>query len=189
MNNGDRLIIGHLSINSVRNKFKMLREIAQDKFDILLVSEKKADPSFPSGQFTREGFGSPFRLDRDSSGGGIMLYVREEITPKLLSKYKPNSSVENTFIEINLRSKKRLLSCSYNPHLTLLNNHVQNISRGLDFYSSKYHNFISIGDFNTETSNATISEFCATYYLKNLFKKPALECLIDDKLFETIYLR
>ena len=77
----------------------MLPEIVEDKLEILLVSETKVDPLFPSSQFTREGFGSPFRLDRDSSGGGIMLYVREEITPKLLSKYKPNSSVENTFIE------------------------------------------------------------------------------------------
>ena len=118
----------------------MLREIVQDKLDILLISERKVDPSFPSTQFAIESFSSPFRLDRNSSGGGIMLFVREEIPSKLLSEYKPNSSVENIFIEINLRSKKWLLSCSYNPNLTLLNNHVQNISRGLDFYSSKCDN-------------------------------------------------
>ena len=49
-----------------------------------------------------------------------MLFVREEIPSKLLSEYKPNSSVENIFIEINLRSKKWLLPCSYNPNLTIL---------------------------------------------------------------------
>ena len=27
-----------------------------------------------------------------------------------------------------------------------------------------------LGDFNAETSNPTISEFCATYSLKNLIK-------------------
>ena len=51
------------------------------------------------------------------------------------------------------------------------NNHIQNVSRGLDFYSSKYDNFIILRDFNAETSNATISEFCATYNLKNLIKE------------------
>ena len=81
-----------------------------------------------------------------------------------------NSLVENVFIEINTRSKNWFLSCSYNPNLTLLNNRNQNISRGLDFYSSKYNNFISLGDFNAETLNTTISEFCATYNLKNLIK-------------------
>ena len=150
----------------------MLREIVQDKVDILLVSETKVDPSFPSSQFAIKGFSVPFRLDRNSSGGGIMLFVREEIPSKLLSQYKSNSSVENIFIEINLRSKKWLLSCSYNPNLTLLNNHIQNISRSLDFYSSKYDNFIVLWDFNAETSNTTISEFCATYNLKNLIKEP-----------------
>ena len=99
-----------------------------------------------------------------------MLFFREEIPSKLLSQYKPNSSVGNIFIEINLRSKKWTLSCSYNPNLTLRSNHIQNISRGLDFYSSKYDNFIVLGDFNAETSNATIIEFCATYNLNILLR-------------------
>ena len=76
-----------------------------------------------------------------------MLFVREEIPSKLLSEYKPNSSVENIFSEINLRSKKWLVSCSCSPNLTLLSNHIRNISRGPDFYSSNYDNFIVIGDF------------------------------------------
>ena len=125
----------------------MLREIPQDKLDILLISETKVNSSFSSRQFAIDGFNYPFRLDRNSSGGGIKLFVREEIPSKILSEYKPNSSVENIFVEINLRSKKRLLSCSYNPNLTLLKNHIQNISKGLDFYSAKY-NFIVLGDFN-----------------------------------------
>ena len=36
----------------------------------------------------------------------------------------------------------------------------------------EYDNFIVLGDFNAETSNPIISEFCATYNLKNLIKKP-----------------
>ena len=101
-----------------------------------------------------------------------MLFVRDEIPSKILSEYKRNSSAENMFIEVNLRSNKWLLSWSYNPNLPFLNNHIQSISKGLDFYSSKYDNFIFRGDFNVETSNATISEFCATYNLKNLIEKP-----------------
>ena len=119
----------------------MLQEIVQDKLDNLLISETTLDPSFPSSQFAVKGFGSSFRHDKDSSRGGIMLFVREEIHSKLLSEYKPNNSVENVFIEANLRSEKWQLSCSYNPNLTLSNNHIQNI-RGLDFYSSKYDNCI-----------------------------------------------
>ena len=97
-----------------------------------------------------------------------MLFVREEIPSELLSEYKPNNSVENIFKEINLRSTKWFLSCSCNPILTLLNNHIQNFSRDLDICSSKYDNVMVLGDFNVETSNTSISEFCAKYNLKSL---------------------
>ena len=61
--------------------------------------------------------------------------------------------------EINLRSRKWLLSCSYNPRWTLLNNHIQNISRGLDFYSSKYDNVIVLGNFySSNTTTLSFSE-------------------------------
>ena len=56
----------------------MLRQIAQNKLDILLISETKVDPSFSSSQFAKESLSSPFRLDRNSSGSGTMLFVREE---------------------------------------------------------------------------------------------------------------
>ena len=91
---------------------------------ILLVSKTKVDPSFPLSQCPIEGFSLPFRIDRNSSGDGIMLFVRKEVPSKLLIQNKSNNSVENIFTEINLRSKKWLLSHSYNPNLTLLNNHI-----------------------------------------------------------------
>ena len=42
-NNPFRVIIGHLNINSIRNKFDPLKEIFKDNIDILLVSETKLD--------------------------------------------------------------------------------------------------------------------------------------------------
>ena len=110
----------------------MLRKIAKDKLGILLISDTKVNPSFPSSQFEIVGFSSTFQFDRNTSGG-IMLFVQREISSKLLSKYKPNGSFENIFLEIKLRSKKWFLSYSYNPNLTILNNHTQNIIRSLDF--------------------------------------------------------
>ena len=71
----------------------MVGEIDQVKLDILLISEIKVDPSFPWSQFATDGFSSPFRLDRNSSGSCIMLLVREEVLSKLLIEYKPNDSV------------------------------------------------------------------------------------------------
>ena len=47
----------------------------------------------------------PYRLDRHANGGGIMLYVREDVPSKLLPNNQ-DSEIENIFVEINLRSKK-----------------------------------------------------------------------------------
>ena len=115
-----------------------------------------------------------------------MLFVRDEIPSKLLTASKQNSSVENIFIEINLRSKKWLLSCPYNPYLTLLNKHIQNMSRGLDVYSPKYDNFMILGDFNVKTPNTTIYEFWTTYNLKNLIKEPTCFKSLETQLVLTL---
>ena len=41
-----------------------------------MISETKIDNSFPLGNFLIGGFSKPYRLDPDSFGGGILLYVR-----------------------------------------------------------------------------------------------------------------
>ena len=73
--NADRLIIGHLNTNSLRNKFEMPEEIIKDKIGIFLISMTKLDSSFPSGKFVIKGYSTPFRLDRNQNGGGLLLYV------------------------------------------------------------------------------------------------------------------
>ena len=42
------------------------------------------DASFPIGKFLLNGYSIPFRLDRNAYGGGILLYVSEDIPSKLL---------------------------------------------------------------------------------------------------------
>ena len=81
--NLNKLIFAHLNINSIRNKFGLLSEQIKGNADILIISE--IDDSFPVGQFFIEGFCTPYRLDRNSKGGGILLYVREDIPSNLIS--------------------------------------------------------------------------------------------------------
>ena len=73
-----------------------------------------------------------------------MLFVREDIPYKLLHNKDQSDNVENVFVEINLRSKKQLISGSYNSNVGPIQNHTVNLSTNLDFYSSKYEMFIVI---------------------------------------------
>ena len=151
ISNMNKLILEHLNINSLRNKFDLLSEQVKGSIDILMVSETKLDDSFPEAQFLIEGFHSPFRFDPNSNGGGIMLYVREDTPTKLLSHDFPG--VENFFVEINLHKKKWLINCSYNPYKSNIVNHLNIISRSLDIHSTKYENIVLLGDFNASVDD------------------------------------
>ena len=69
--NPHRIIIGHLNINSIRNKFESLVTFVGNNLDILMISETKIDDTFPKSKFLIEGFSKPFRLDRTAKGGEL----------------------------------------------------------------------------------------------------------------------
>ena len=155
-------------------------ELIKDKIDIFLISETKRDSSFPKGQFVIKDYSTPFRLDRNQNGRSLLLYVREDIPSKILKEYAPEKPIENIFVEINLRSRKWLLSCSYSPKTNLIADHLHCIGRGIDFCSSKYDNFVVLGDLNTEVSNSFMEQFCASYNLKSLIKEPTCFKSVDN---------
>ena len=43
---------------------------------------------YPTGQFLTDSFNTPFRLDRNQFGGGLLFYVREGLPSKNLTEYK-----------------------------------------------------------------------------------------------------
>ena len=106
--------MGHININSIRNKFEMLSNSIKDNFDILMISETKLDSTFLSNQFPIEGFEAPIRFDRNGRRGGIILYIRQDIPAGLLTTSLAKD-FERFFVELNLRKKKILMCCSYNP--------------------------------------------------------------------------
>ena len=87
-----------------------------------MISETKIDESFPKGHFLMEGFSTPYRLDRDSKGRGIMLYVRADIPSNLLAV--EDKSIESFFIELNFQNTKILINCSCNPHKSEIKNYL-----------------------------------------------------------------
>ena len=162
--NSDRLIIAQININSLRNKFEFLVEIIKNNVDILLVSETKIDSSFPNTQFYIIGY-TTYRLDRNLNGGGLLLYVKDDIPSSMLNM---NLSIEGFFIEINVRKKKWLVGCSYNPKTSSILTHLENLGRCLNKTLSTYDNFILLGDMNAEPSNQILKDFCQLYSCKNL---------------------
>ena len=72
--NVNKVIIGHLNVNFFAVKLDAIKIIIQDNVDIMIFSETKLDASYPMAQLMMEGFRNPFRLDRNSFGGGLLIY-------------------------------------------------------------------------------------------------------------------
>ena len=164
--NPNRLTIAQLNINSLRNKFDSLVEILHSNVDILLILETKIDSSFPTAQFKIEGY-TTYRLDKNSNGGSILLHVREDIPSTLLNT---ELFIEGFCIKVNISKKKWLLVCTYNSNKNLILNYLKEIGKNVDNYSSKYDNFILLGDLNSELTESAVRDFCQIYGCKNLIK-------------------
>ena len=95
------------------------------------------------------------------------VFFREDIPSTLLNT---ELLIEGFCIEINLRKKKWLLGCTYNPNKILTSNHLYKIGKNLDNYSSKNDNFFLLGDLNSEPTESAVRDFCQIYGCKNLIK-------------------
>ena len=172
LTNANRLIIAQLNINSIRNKFDALKTNISGKIDILVITESKLDNTFPTNQFLIEGFSPPFRLDRDSYGGVVMIFVRDDIPCRVLKSHSIPQNLEGIFLEINLRKVKWLLFGGYNPHKDNTSIFLTHLTPILDHYLSIYDNYILIGDFNSEPNEEIMKEFCEIYNLTSLIQEP-----------------
>ena len=82
LGNASNTIIGHLNISSLRNKFVFVKDKLK-LFDVFLFSESNIDHTFPSSQFRINGYKNS-RLNRNRFGGGLVLYLNENIQCKPL---------------------------------------------------------------------------------------------------------
>ena len=144
----------------------------RSNIDILIVTESKLDGSFPPSQFYIDGYAPPFRLDRNNMGGGVIIYVREDIPSIELSHHLFFHNFEGIFFEIRLRKVKWLIFGGYNPNKNNIQRFLEKLGSNLDCFMSKYENFLLLGDFNSELSEKAMNDFCEIYSLKSLIKDP-----------------
>ena len=85
---------------------------------------------------------------------------------------KLDNKIENIFFRNKLKLKKWLISRSGNLKLSHMKNHLQAMEEELEYYSSKYEDFIVLGDFNVAKLNSHMSELCGVYNLTNLIMEP-----------------
>ena len=104
-----------LLTSTLRNKFELVTEMVRDKVDLLIVSEKKFDSTFPDTQSNMKSYSKPYRLDRNSKAGGIILYVRKDVPSKLINSSCIDLGKKNFLVKLFRRKQKRRIICNYDP--------------------------------------------------------------------------
>ena len=169
LDNANNTMIGHLNINSFRNKFVFLEDIIK-LFDVCLVSESKLDDIFPSNQFRINAY-KISRLDRNRFGGGLILYINENIPCKPLQEHIHLPKFEVIAIEFYQNNQKWLLLGLYKPPNQKTSNFIQNLSLILELFKKNYDNVTLIEDFNLSSDDVPFESFLQACNLTSLIKE------------------
>ena len=156
VDNVKSITVGHLNINSIRNKFILAESIVK-AFDLFLISESKLDSTFPTNQFHIFG--------KD---------INENIPRRPLNDHPTFSNLELIAIEIHQNKRRWLFIGIYKPPSQSdheFTNRLIRIYLIIDYYSPKYENLILIEDFNLSTENQHLDALIQAYKLNNLINK------------------
>ena len=129
----------------------------------------------------------------NARGGGIMLFIRDNIRLRLLKRGNLLSKTKALFIEINLRKKKWPMCCINNPSKSLINKFTYDIGKVLDSNIYNQGKVLIIGDLISAVTESPMHGFFNSYNLHSLChsstctKNPENPLCID--LFLTNYPR
>ena len=169
LQNPKNAVIGHLTVNSLRNKFEAVKELVQNKVDICFLSE-----TFPNQQFVINGY-KLFIIDRNCHGGGILCCVNENISSKTLNVEDIEKDCEFVLIESSIKTCKWLCIGLYKPPSENEDNFLDNLSLKrynlsllINRLTWQYENFMSIGDFNMTIESKNLGSFYEIVWLRML---------------------
>ena len=126
--------------------------------DILITIDTKLDNTFPVSQFHIDGYFKRYRLDRNRNGGGIIIYVREDIPNRTLTKHNFPDNIEVLFVALNFRKSKWLLGRMYHPPYQPDQYFFNTLNKALDVYFN-YENVLLIDDFNAQIGESHFDTF------------------------------
>ena len=153
--------------------------MVKGKVDIIVITESKLDHTFPDSSFRISGYNKPFRKDRNRNGGGILVFIRDDIPCKELQINFFNE-FEVLFIEANLSYSKWLFVTCYHPPNQNDYLFFRKLSNQIDFYSKTYDNFFIAGDLNCQETEPTLSEFLNMHSAQNIVKEETCFKSIDN---------
>ena len=105
-----------------------------------------------------------------------MIYVRGDMSSKILMKHNLPEDIEALFTELNLQKCKWLLGATYRPPSKNHNYFFDNIDKGLGVYSTD-ENVALAGDFNVQVGAKLFDTFLFQHELTSINKNILINSL------------
>ena len=169
-----QLNICHSNIRSLsRAKLLAIQTSLSSAFDIITLSETHLSANVTSDVFDLKGFHGIIRKDRNGYGGGVAIYVKENLIYKRQHQYERND-IEAVWIQINSSQGKFLICCAYRPPTDT--EFWDRFSSVLDDVKSDFtSNVLILGDLNADFNTANgkkMKELCISQNCQYLINQP-----------------
>ena len=89
--------------------------------------------------------------DRTKGGGGLLFYVNENLSGKIINSYKFKENSEIILFEFSVSDKKWLLLGNYRPPSQNDLSFINELNLALNFFSPIFEDFCLLGHFNLAT--------------------------------------
>ena len=147
----------------------------------MIVAETKLVSSFPDAQFKAEGY-TLYRKDRNSNGGGLILYIKNDITSRQRSDLEFNV-IESISVELCIGKTKWLVTGAYKPPSLKSGVFSIDFQATMEKIHMTYQNVILLGDLKLDLLDSSkgkpLQDICDLLDLHNLVKDPT--CFVKDK--------
>jgi len=169
------LSICHVNIRSLsRSKLLAIKTSLCNLYDVITVSETFLHQGVSDDVFSIQGFHNIIRKDRDGHGGGVAIYIRNNIPFKRVHEFEV-PDLEAIWVSINTVEGKILVCCCYRPpdyndFWSSLDSVIDNIKQ-----SNHYKHIFLFGDLNADlkTGNGNkLCQFCTTHNLHYVIHEP-----------------
>ena len=165
--------IFHLNIHSIQKhieELKTLLQLMNHKFDILAISESKIQKGRkPILDITIEGYQTPLGIPTESTKGGVLLYVSNELNfkPRNDLNIYQSKGLESLFIEVINKNKVNDIIGVIYRHPSMCpddfnENHLRQLMHKLSQENAK--NIYIAGDFNFNLINSINNQETSDFF-------------------------
>ena len=170
LQNPENVIIGHLNVNSLRNKITAVEELMRNKIDICLFSETKLDETFPNSNLRFMAIKCIAETETNMAAE-FFAYVNENIPCEMVSAEGVPEYREIILIQFSIKTRKWLCIGLYKPPSQNDKYFLDTLSLILNKLTFQFDNIMLMGDFKLTVENKNLEVFMRTFDMKCLIKR------------------